>query len=207
MRGEAVPYLKMNKFDVGVPTLITKSSMSDGEESNRLWGGLRFKAQPLKKMWTQDKDRNILNHMAHHLVNYVESPPELEDKIEQMKNSSDGRKLLFVYCNEKESFQNQLDDVLLKVAKIEKKNVVVVKTRNPELLRSLRIEADTMATTRLIDLAKNQPALFEGANGLEFYSRSKPKVAFQVERLCQFINGHWEEHYESKSGLTSVKPV
>ena len=142
------------------------------------------------------------------MVNHVDNLPELEDRLAQLRHSSDQRKVLFVHCGEGEEFQKRLDEVLAKVAKVERQNVIVIKTRNLELLRSLKIEPDRMATTRLINLHKKQPPLFEHQSyEHEFFSRCKPLGPFQFEALCEFIHSPWKEYYESKSGLSLVKTV
>ena len=74
--------------------------------------------------------------MTHLYINKVETEQEAYNKVRQMQMSSDNRKVLLVYTNEsRPEFHKQVDDILEKVARIEKERVVVIKTQNVQVLR------------------------------------------------------------------------
>jgi hypothetical protein len=127
-----------------------------------------------------------------------------------MQMAGDRRKLLLFFTGEKrEDFHQKTEEILEKVARIERESVVVVKTCSEVAMkRVLKVEPDQFATIRLIDVHSLQKPVFGASTENEALSRQKYKGPFKVENLCKFVVGQrWEEHYESKGKLSTIKTI
>ena len=89
----------------------------------------------------------------------------MANKVKQMQLAADAKKILLFYTQEhRQDFHAKAEDILEKVARLQKNNVVVIKTANEGAVRNiLKVEPDSFATIRLIDVHGWQEPLFGGS--------------------------------------------
>lgn len=69
--------------------------------------------------------------MTHLYLNKIETEVDLDNKVKQLQMSEDKRKILLFCTQEKrEEFHTKTEEILEKVARLEKDKIIVIKTSN-----------------------------------------------------------------------------
>ena len=207
--------LKLNTAitKIGERVIFAKANENRGMEVSMQLQGQKYTVRKIPPQLRAQKDMHKVDLHTNCYINEINYEPDMKEFLRKLEWAGEDRKVLVVSCREQRAeLKQNVKETLLKVAKMMRKDVLIVTTDNEKILKNcLQIEADNFVTVRLLEPRASQPPLmvFSGLSSPSrpnFYNRWNLSGPFSVENICKFIKNcdTQPQYYEQKNNLPTI---